>query len=76
MKISYNWLKDYTNITLAPEQLGEILTNTGLEVEGMEDFESVRGALEGIVVGEVVECVCFFFTPHPVGSSPLEVSQR
>lgn len=56
MKISYNWLKTYLGINLPPEKVAEILTNTGLEVEGLEEFESLKGALEGIVVGEVVEC--------------------
>ena len=56
MKISYDWLKTYADFNLGPAELAGILTNTGLEVEGMEDFESVKGALEGIVVGEVLTC--------------------
>src|SRR6056297_1801262 len=56
MKISYNWLKDYLNTDLSPEEVSKILTNTGLEVEGMEHFESVKGGLEGFVIGEVKEC--------------------
>ncbi|MGM0635020.1 MAG: phenylalanine--tRNA ligase subunit beta [Bacteroidota bacterium] len=56
MKISYNWLKQFINIKLAPEKAGDILTDLGLEVEGLEKFESIKGGLEGIVVGEVVEC--------------------
>lgn len=56
MKISYNWLKDYIKTDLAPEELSVILTNTGLEVEGMETFQSVKGGLEGLVIGKVVEC--------------------
>ncbi len=57
MKISLNWLKDYLNTgDLSPEQIGEILTDIGLEVEGMEETESIKGGLEGIVVGHVVEC--------------------
>ncbi len=54
MKISYNWLKDYIETNLEPEELGEILTNTGLETESIETFESLPGGLEGIVIGEVV----------------------
>ena len=60
MKISYNWLKDYVSIDLPADKLGEVLTNTGLEVEGLEDFVSVKGGMEGIIVGEVLTC-----QPHP-----------
>ncbi len=54
MKISYNWLKNYVDFNLSPRKLSEVLTNTGLEVEGLERFESVKGGLEGIVIGEVL----------------------
>lgn len=60
MKISYNWLRDYVDYEGSPAELAGILTSTGLEVEGMEEFESVKGSLEGIVVGEVLAC-----KPHP-----------
>lgn len=54
MKISLNWLKEYINLDgFTPEQISEMLTDLGLEVEGQETFESVRGGLKGIVVGEV-----------------------
>ena len=56
MKISYNWIKDYLNIDLDPHKLSEILTGIGLEVEGMEEWESVRGGLRGVVIGEVLTC--------------------
>ncbi|RLD76859.1 MAG: phenylalanine--tRNA ligase subunit beta, partial [Bacteroidetes bacterium] len=56
MKISYNWLKEFLNIDLEAEKIGEILTDLGLEVEGIEAFESVKGSLNGIVVGEVLSC--------------------
>jgi len=56
MKISYNWLKQYIDIDLDPLKLSDILTNIGLEVEGMETFESVRGGLKGVVIGEVLTC--------------------
>lgn len=55
MKISYNWLKTLINIDLTPEQIDEYLTSSGLEVEGIESFESIKGGLQGIVIGEVVE---------------------
>ncbi len=55
MKISYNWLKTLINIDLTPQQIDEHLTSSGLEVEGIEAFETVKGGLKGIVVGEVVE---------------------
>ena len=57
MKISYNWLKQFVNIDWAPEKTGELLTDLGLEVEGIEAYQSVKGGLEGIVVGEVLTCV-------------------
>ena len=53
MKISYNWLKEYIKTDVHPKEMAEILTNTGLEVEGIEEFESVKGGLDGIIVGEV-----------------------
>lgn len=56
MKVSYNWLKQYTNITTTPEELDKILTDTGLEVEGVEKIEAIKGGLSGVVVGEVMEC--------------------
>jgi len=56
MKISYNWLKKYIDIDVAPETLSTVLTDIGLEVEGMDKFQSVKGGLEGIVIGEVVTC--------------------
>ncbi len=56
MKISYNWLKQYINIDIDPETLSPILTDIGLEVEGMEKFQSIKGGLEGIVIGEVISC--------------------
>ena len=57
MKISYNWLKQFIKTDWTPEQTGELLTDLGLEVEGIESYQSVKGGLEGIVVGEVLTCV-------------------
>ena len=56
MKISNNWLKDYIKTELKSERIGEFLTDIGLEVEGIEKFESVKGSLEGVVVGKVLTC--------------------
>ncbi len=56
MKISFNWLNDYLKTDLSPEELARILTEIGLEVESMEKWESVKGSLEGVVVGEVLTC--------------------
>lgn len=56
MKISYNWIKDYLNIDIDPHKLSEILTGIGLEVEGVEQWESVKGGLKGVVIGEVLTC--------------------
>lgn len=60
MKISYNWLKNYIITDLSAEEMAVILTDIGLEVEGFEKIETVRGGLEGVVVGEVLTC-----TDHP-----------
>jgi phenylalanyl-tRNA synthetase beta chain len=57
MKISLNWLKSYIKLTQSPEEIGNILTDIGLEVEGIEEIESIPGGLEGLVIGEVLECV-------------------
>ncbi len=56
MKISYNWIKDYLKIDLEPSKVAEILTDIGLEIEGTEDWVSVKGGLEGVVIGEVLTC--------------------
>ena len=56
MKLSYNWLKQYVDIDVSPYDLSDILTNIGLEVEGFEKFQSVKGGLEGIVIGKVLTC--------------------
>ena len=57
MKISYNWLKQYVNCDYTAEKVSELLTSTGLEVEDLTPFESVKGALKGVVVGKVLTCV-------------------
>jgi phenylalanyl-tRNA synthetase beta chain len=56
MKISYNWLKQFIKTNKTSEQLSTLLTDLGLEVEGVEKFESVKGGLEGVVVGLVLTC--------------------
>ena len=56
MKISYNWLKQFIKIDWDAEKTGELLTDLGLEIEGIERYESVQGGLKGIVVGEVLTC--------------------
>ena len=57
MKISYNWLKQYINCDYSAEKVSEVLTSTGLEVEDLTPFESVKGSLKGVVVGKVLTCV-------------------
>jgi phenylalanyl-tRNA synthetase beta chain len=59
MKVSYNWIKNYIKTDtiangLTPEQMSVILTDTGLEVEGLEKVETIKGGLEGVVIGEVL----------------------
>ena len=60
MKISYNWLKQFIKIDCKSEETAALLTDLGLEVEIVEKYQSVKGGLEGIVVGHVLTCV-----PHP-----------
>ncbi len=55
MTVSLNWLKQYIDTELSPEEIADILTSLGLEVEGMEEVESVKGGLKGVVIGEVLE---------------------
>ena len=57
MNISYNWLKDYIATPLTPAQLADALTSIGLETGSVEEVESIRGGLRGIVVGKVLTCV-------------------
>ena len=57
MKISYNWLKQFLQIDWEASKTGELLTDLGLEVEGIETKESIKGSLKGIVVGEVLTCI-------------------
>src|SRR5674476_1344180 len=56
MKISYNWIKDYLKIDLEPAKVAEILTAIGLEIEGIDEWVSVKGGLKGVVIGEVLTC--------------------
>lgn len=60
MKISYNWLKEYVDFDLTPEEVSAALTSIGLETDGVEEVQSIKGGLEGLVVGEVLTC-----EPHP-----------
>ena len=56
MNISYNWLKNYLNINIEPEKLSIILTDIGLEVSSVEEIESIKGGLKGLVIGKVLTC--------------------
>ncbi len=57
MTISYNWLKDYIECGLSPEQVAAALTSIGLEVDSLEKVEEIPGGLAGVIVAEVVECI-------------------
>jgi phenylalanyl-tRNA synthetase beta chain len=57
MKISYNWLRQFIKIEYQSEETAALLTDLGLEVEAVEKFESIKGGLEGVVVGHVLTCV-------------------
>lgn len=56
MKISYNWLKQFIKIDWNAEKTGELLTDLGLEIEGIDAYQSVKGGLEGVIIGEVLTC--------------------
>jgi len=56
MKISYNWLKQFIKTDWSAEDTGDLLTDLGLEIEGIDTYQSVKGGLEGIVVGQVLTC--------------------
>lgn len=60
MNISYNWLKEYVDFDLTPQQVADALTSEGLEVDALEEVQTVKGGLKGLVVGQVLTCV-----PHP-----------
>ena len=57
MKISYNWLKQFLKTESSAAETGDLLTDLGLEIEGIERYESVKGGLKGIVIGEVLTCI-------------------
>ncbi len=60
MNISYNWLKEYVNFDLTPDETADALTSIGLETGGVEEVQTIKGGLEGLVIGEVLTC-----TEHP-----------
>ena len=60
MNISYNWLKEYVDFDLTPDEVAAALTSIGLETGGVEEVQTVKGGLEGLVIGEVLTCI-----PHP-----------
>ena len=60
MNISYNWLKEYVDFNLTPEEVAAALTSIGLETGSVEEVQTIKGGLEGLVIGEVLTC-----EPHP-----------
>ncbi|MEY4127450.1 MAG: hypothetical protein RL737_1639, partial [Bacteroidota bacterium] len=56
MKVSYKWLSQFVPFEYSPERISEILTQTGLEVEGIDAVGSIKGGLAGVITGEVIEC--------------------
>ncbi|MFV0468832.1 MAG: phenylalanine--tRNA ligase subunit beta [Dysgonomonas sp.] len=57
MNISYNWLKEYLNFDLSPSLVAEALTSIGLETGGIEEIQTIKGGLEGLMIGEVLTCI-------------------
>ena len=64
MNISYNWLKEYINIDVTPDELSKALTSIGLEVGGVEEVQTIKGGLEGLVIGEVLTCAVHENSDH------------
>ena len=60
MNISYNWLKEYVDFDMTPQEIATALTSIGLETGNVETVQTIKGGLEGLVVGEVLTC-----EPHP-----------
>ena len=60
MKVSYKWLKEYVDFDLTPQETADALTSTGLEVDALEEVQSIKGGLKGLFVGKVLTC-----EPHP-----------
>lgn len=56
MNVSYNWLKEYVDFDLSPEETSKALTSLGLEVESVEEVETIKGGLKGLVIGKVLTC--------------------
>ncbi len=56
MTISYNWLKEYIDLPETPEEIASLLTHTGLEVESINAYDSIKGGLKGLIIGEVLRC--------------------
>ena len=64
MKLSYNWLKDYLEFDLTPQQIADAMTDIGIEVDSVEEQEEIPGGLAGVVVAEVLECVAHPDSDH------------
>ncbi|MBO4485499.1 MAG: hypothetical protein J5734_00020, partial [Prevotella sp.] len=56
MNVSYKWLKDYVDFDLSPEEVAAALTSGGLEVDSLEEVQSIKGGLKGLYVGQVLTC--------------------
>ena len=69
MTISYNWLSEYLPEKIEPEKLSKILTSIGLEVESLEEYESIKGGLKGLITGQVMETLVNISNDKPSVSS-------
>ena len=58
MNVSYKWLKEYVDFDMTAQEVADALTSVGLEVDAIEEVQSIKGGLEGLVVGQVLTCKC------------------
>ena len=64
MNISYNWLKEYVDFDLTPDEVAAALTSIGLETGSVEEVQTIKGGLEGLVIGEVLTFLYFLFQDY------------
>ena len=75
MNISYNWLKEYVDFDLTPDEVAAALTSIGLETGSVEEVQTIKGGLEGLVIGEVLTCEAHPNSDPNLGYHPPQEGQ-